>query len=249
MKEDTDNWEAHWKRYNKSAQLNPAQAYRQQLLLSILKKGHCEKLLDIGSGQGDFLWKVSLALPQTKLCGFELSTTGVQIAKEKVPKAEVHVIDILKPSKQSKQFINWATHVTCSEVLEHIDSPVEFLKASSRYLCKNGSLLITVPSGPISEYDKHIGHRQHFTKSTIQQVMVDAGFSPTKVSLAGFPFFNLYRLLVILRGRQLILDADTSTRQMGLPLKIVMRIFSQIFSLNLPDSKYGWQIIAQGRKT
>ena len=36
--------------------------------------------------------------------------------------------------------------------------------------------VVTVPGGPRSALDLHIGHRRHFTPDDISQVLTDAGF-------------------------------------------------------------------------
>jgi hypothetical protein len=65
---------------------------------------------------------------------------------------------------------------------------------------------------------------------------------------AGFPFFNLYRLVVILRGKTLIADAAASSRaSMSLLARTVMRVFEILFKVNLPNSPWGWQMVAIGR--
>src|SRR5207247_2369477 len=85
----------------------------------------------------------------------------------------------------------WANAAVCSEVLEHVDSPVAFLRAASRYLMEGSTLVVTVPGGPFSAFDRHIGHRQHFTRASIRRVLENAGFEIERVTLAGFPFFNI----------------------------------------------------------
>jgi len=248
MNENIDNWEEHWEKYALAAQLNPAQAYRHKIIISELEKTACANLLDIGSGQGDFLYKVSKAIPQAKLCGFELSESGVKITKAKVPEAQALVVDLFNPSKESSEITNWATHATCSEVLEHVDNPVEFLKASRKFIRENGTIVISVPGGPMSAYDKYIGHRQHFTKKSITKIMMEAGYKPETIMLAGFPFFNLYRLLVILRGQKLIKDTDATSKPLSTAAQALMQIFSRLFKWNKRNSALGWQVIAVGKK-
>ena len=56
----------------------------------------------------------------------------------------------------------------------------------------------------MSSFDKHIGHRKHYQPSEVESLFRQAGYIPVQVSRAGFPFFNLYRCLVVLRGRRLL---------------------------------------------
>jgi hypothetical protein len=110
-------------------------------------------------------------------------------------------------------------------------------------------LVITVPGGPMSAFDKEIGHRRHFTKESITSVLTEAGFSVDKVYLSGFPFFNLYRLAVIARGEKLATDFATDER--GLMAKtaaLAMRVFRYLLPLCFDNSPWGWQVVALARK-
>jgi cyclopropane fatty-acyl-phospholipid synthase-like methyltransferase len=54
--EQVDDWDRHWDAYSKAAERNPAQRYRRMLVLNLLgAAGAPERLIDIGSGQGDLL--------------------------------------------------------------------------------------------------------------------------------------------------------------------------------------------------
>jgi hypothetical protein len=62
---------------------------------------------------------------------------------------------------------------------------------------------------------------------------------------AGFPFFNLYRLVVIGRGSRLATDvADGSTSRIAVA---AMRVFEVLFRFNLRRSRWGWQNVAIAR--
>jgi hypothetical protein len=147
-------------------------------------------------------------------------------------------------------YAEWASHAVCSEVLEHVDSPEDFLRATRRYLAPGAQLIVTVPGGPMSAFDRHIGHRQHFTRESITATLQSAGFAVDRVYLSGFPFFNLYRMVVIARGKKLVADVDAASpgKSSGLA-DAVMAMFRGLFGLNLLNSPFGWQVIAVARKT
>jgi len=62
----------------------------------------------------------------------------------------------------------------------------------------------------MSAFDHHIGHRQHFTRASITAPLQQSGFEVERVTLSGFPFFNLYRGVVIARGEKLATDVTVS---------------------------------------
>lgn len=247
-----DDWDAHWKHYAESAADNPAQRMRHEIIARLL----CEdagkgtmQLFDLGSGQGDLVQKLEPLLPNARFVGAELGESGVAISKRKVPAATFLVADIFQPPASLNEFTNWATHAVCSEVLEHVDDPVAFLKLARDYLAAGARLIVTVPGGPTSAFDRHIGHRQHFDRRKIRSILEEAGYSVERTYLAGFPFFNLYRLLVIARGGRLVQDAQTEST--GAPsgmARFAMKVFRLLFHANLLDSPFGWQVVATARK-
>jgi SAM-dependent methyltransferase len=250
MSESVDNWDAHWDRYAASASQNPAQQMRHRLIIRWLKTHARQpmRLFDIGCGQGDLLTKASAQLPSADLLGVELSERGTQIARQKLPAAKLFCTDLFREPRELEPYLGWASHAVCSEVLEHVDDPVAFLRIARRYLADDGHIIVTVPGGPMSSFDRHIGHRQHFDRESIRQVMDASGFAIEWVHRAGFPFFNLYRALVIARGRKLAEDVEGSEGASSGLARLVMRTFGALFHLTLPDAPFGWQIVAAGRK-
>jgi SAM-dependent methyltransferase len=189
-------------------------------------------------------------LPTARFVGAELSESGVAISRKKVPGATFLVADIFQPPAALNAFANWATHAVCSEVLEHVDDPVEFLKQARNYLAAGARLIVTVPGGPISAFDRHIGHRQHFSHKKIAQMLEAAGYRVDRVYRTGFPFFNLYRLVLLARGKRLALDVEAESSGGGSILaNFVMKLFGILFRGNLLDSPLGWQLVAVAHKT
>jgi 2-polyprenyl-3-methyl-5-hydroxy-6-metoxy-1,4-benzoquinol methylase len=241
----TDDWDRHWGDYAESAAANPAQRYRLRLILSHLAfSGARAHLVDIGSGQGDLLVEVRRRWPQTELLGIELSEAGCRIARLKVPQATLLQRDLLKPGDVPPAFRRWGSHAVCSEVLEHVDRPDRLLLNATAFLAPGCRLVVTVPGGPMSAFDRHIGHRRHYTQETLSAVLEAAGLEVERVAAAGFPFHSLYRLAVLARGRNLAADVagPSSWFRRG-----VMRAFDATFRLNLPTSPWGWQLVAIAR--
>jgi trans-aconitate methyltransferase len=252
LRTSQDDWDAHWDHYAQSAAENPAQRMRHDIIARLLCEDAGEgaiHLFDLGSGQGDLVQKLEPLLPKARFVGAELSESGVAISQRKVPSATFLVADIFQPTPALGEFADWATHAVCSEVLEHVDDPVAFLKQARHYLAPGALLVVTVPGGPMSAFDRHIGHRQHFDRRKISRMLQEAGYSVERTCLPGFPFFNLYRLLVIARGRRLVQDAQTKSTGASSGLaRFAMKVFRVLFHANLLDSPFGWQVVATARK-
>src|SRR5215471_5246433 len=117
-----DNWKQHWQQFAEAASTNPAQQMRHRLVLNLLQRfwqnRDAIRLLDIGSGQGDLLCQASQWRSDAELVGIELSESGVAAAQQKVPQATFVVANLFAPPSELARYRQWATHATCSEVLE-----------------------------------------------------------------------------------------------------------------------------------
>ena len=85
---DRDDWDHHWDAYEPAARLNPAQDFRSRLVVGTLALDGATgptRLLDIGSGQGDFARKLIARFPRTEYVGVDWSRSGVEHSRRKVP--------------------------------------------------------------------------------------------------------------------------------------------------------------------
>ena len=104
---------------------------------------------------------------------------------------------------------------------------------------------MTVPGGRMSAFDRHIGHRRHFTPRDWRTCWRRPALEVRWAAGAGFPFFNLYRALVIARGERLVADVSAaSTEQPGAGARLAMAAFRPLFRLNRTRSRWGKQIVA-----
>lgn len=246
-----DDWDRHWDEYSQAAQENPAQAYRRRVILSLLGlrgPGAGIRLLDVGSGQGDMAAAVRVVLPKAEIVGLELSQSGVEISRCKVPDARFVRCNLLEQVTPPENLRGWATHAVCSEVIEHVDNPLQLLRSARAYMAPGCKLVVTAPGGPMSAFDKHIGHRKHFRPSDIELLFREAGYVPEQVTRAGFPFFNLYRCVIVLRGKKLIEDVSAQ-KNPSTPhsAQLAMTVFHWLFRLNLNSFPWGWQMVGKAQ--
>jgi SAM-dependent methyltransferase len=240
---DADDWDRHWDDYAGAAAANPAQEYRRRLILDLLARGDPPlRVLDVGAGTGDLASELLARFPEADVVGLELSVHAVEVARDKVPRATFLCRDLLEERPAEARYSAWATHAVCSEVLEHVDDPAGLLANARAYMSEGCRLVVTVPGGPRSAFDVHLGHRRHFSPNELQRLLEQAGFTPDCCVAAGFPFFNLYRLVVLLRGQRLIEDADAG-HGLSPSARLVMGAFRRLFRANLPRSPWGWQTV------
>jgi trans-aconitate methyltransferase len=241
-----NEWDAHWCEYADSAEQNPAQTYRRKLIRSLLRVGdQAARIVDIGSGQGDLARELRDESPTAEILGVEVSQAGIDISRSKVPDAIFIRRDLLEPSDPESALTAWGTHGVCSEVLEHVDRPDLLLRHALAYLAPGARIVVTVPGGPRSAFDVHIGHRRHYRRKDLRSLLQGEGLIVDSVVAAGFPFFNVYKLLVVLRGRRVITDVRSSEAGDGSRVaSVLMTLFGALFRFNLISSPLGWQIVA-----
>ena len=238
-----DDWDRHWSEFGEAAERAPAVKYRRRLIFRLLDLPAPStplQMLEIGSGQGRFAKEFCGRMPKARFLGLELSHVAVKIAAEKVPSARFLQRDLLQPVAAGDVPSDFkAEYAVCSEVLEHVEDPPTLLRNASAYLAAGCQFVITVPGGPMGAFDKHIGHRKHYTTRILRQELENAGFRVSRVYAAGFPFFNLYRIGVIIRGENLVNDV---TGEPSLLVRAAMAAFDVLFRFNL--MRGGYQVLA-----
>ena len=248
---DPNDWDHHWDAYGEAAEGNPANVYRRTLLMRLLGTPPAgSTVLDIGSGQGEFALHLARTYPDVAIWGVEYSAAGVDRSRAAAAaeglKAEFRQVDLLQPTRLADGQPP-ASLAVCSEVLEHVDDPTTLIRNAKVLLAPGCRVVITVPGGPRSAFDHHIGHYQHFTAAKLRTVLTDAGYTVDRVLRAGFPFFNLYKLAVIARGKRLIADVERRTpdTQSTIPGESLMKSFFEFgFRHSRDDFPFGWQMAA-----
>jgi len=246
-----DDWERHWQDYGDTAEQNPAQNYRRELILSLMGvpgSGKGMRIIDIGGGQGDMAAAIRARFPAAEIMGLELAQAGVELSRRKVPGARFVQRNLLEHVQPPEDQRKWATHAVCSEVIEHLDDPALLLRNARAYMKDDCRLILTAPGGPMSAFDKHIGHRKHWSAPEINTLLRGAGYAPEDVKGVGFPFFNLYRCVVILRGKKLITDVSgQSGSNAPWTARAAMAVFHRLIRPSLNSSRHGWQMVAKAR--
>ncbi|HKC60324.1 MAG TPA: class I SAM-dependent methyltransferase [Myxococcales bacterium] len=241
-KETAAGWDSHWAKYDQATRQNPAHRFRRALIISQLERSARlpMRILDLGCGQGDFLREARERFPDAQLAGVDGSAAGLELARRRVAGARLFRTDLATDDPLPSELHGFATHVICSEVLEHLDEPALALRKAAQALAPHGHLIVTVPGGPRSAFDIHIGHRRHYSPRELESLVRAAGYEPIDVRGAGFPVFNLYRLAVILQGRRLARKADQATPQ-SRAFVLAMTAFDWLFRLSGDRTRLGWQ--------
>lgn len=248
---DPDDWDHHWELIGESAKGSPANVFRRELLAELLGNIPAGAvLLDIGCGQGQFAVDYALENPHIEVHGTDYSLEGVNRASAAAEEAGLTTSrffqrNLLEPVTPEPG-VPLATHALCSEVLEHVEEPVALMHNAISLLAPGAKVIVTVPGGPRSAFAKYIGHFKHYKGDELREVLEEAGLEVDRVICAGFPFFNLFQVAMIVRGEKFV--EDLKHRDPAAPTPAIERfatkVFAQLFKFNRPESRRGWQIAA-----
>ena len=241
MTPQADNWDLHWEQYQESSDASPACAMRLRLGRRLCRLDAARapvRMLELGSGTGELASYLLAHHAGIEYLGLDVSPLAVEQAGRRIPQARFATANLMEPApKEAAGYA--ATHALCTEVLEHVDDPVTLLRNARAWMQPGCRLVVTVPGGPMSAFDKHIGHRRHFSPRDLARLLAEAGYAVKECHGTGFPFFNLYRLTVIARGERLITDVAGGPSRVA---RAVMQTYGLLFRLS--TSRWGWQTVA-----
>jgi|SRR5579884_3196420 len=236
-----DNWDRHWMDFAETPDYSPAVSYRRRLikrLLGIEPDEDRNRLVELGCGSGQFAQEFCPDFPGVRFLGLDVSQAGVDQARRKVPAARFEVCDLLEPIADESLHGFQATDAICSEVLEHVDRPDRILANAAAVMAPGCRLLVTVPGGPMTAFDKHIGHRRHYRPSELADLLRTAGYDVEATMGVGFPFHNLYRFSLLVSGSSVVKVASAPPSQ---AVRAAYRVFDTLSHFNL--DRWGWQTV------
>jgi SAM-dependent methyltransferase len=191
MRSDKQFYEDAWGKWDDMKSFGPSSRHVRRLILKMLRGLEFKTYLDAGCGVGTLIQTIHEQYPDVDLNGAEYAEAGVDIAKKKNPNATIHQLDLARQALPQNFDL-----VTCVDVLEHI---VDDQKAMS-HLHKMTAhyLLVVVPIGPLFEQERiNVGHVHGYSRSEVNDKLNQAGYKILKTMAWGFPFYNLYRRLVM----------------------------------------------------
>lgn len=147
-------------------------------------KGKGKRLLDVGSGTGEFLYHAKKL--GFEVYGLETSKHMVKYSKETFGLPNILDSDLLSASYPEEYF----DVILCNQVLEHLTNPFEYLKEVKRILKKDGNLVIQGTN--ISSYQFKMFREKWWGLSLPQHIYL---FNPETITLAlkkaGFNVSNI----------------------------------------------------------
>jgi SAM-dependent methyltransferase len=243
-----------WESWGELDRHSPAAFHRRRLVLALVRDHarSASQVLEVGCGQGALLRKLELELPAAVVHGTDVSPKSLERSRQLGSRAELFQLDLTSldfDATHAERFGHFDL-VICSEVLEHLADDRRALERIAQLLAPGGHLIVTVPSGQRTRFDAAIGHVRHYTRRSLAHRLRETGFEVERVMAWGFPFHNLYRLLITL-GAQLSMAPNGGTRgspsgALGFGYRALSRALKPLYFLNRPY--WGTQLFAVARK-
>ena len=177
--------------------------------------GNGPNTLEVGCGNGFF--SGHLAALGCKVTGIDLSPSAIDLARRHNPGVSFVVHDLVQPLPFGESAMDL---VWCSEVLEHLFSPLGVVSEIFRVLKPGGVFLCTVPYHGLVKnvgialfaferhYDPTYPHLRFFTRKSLSGIVEQAGLSVESVRTcgSGLGFMGLRDLVsptnILLRARK-----------------------------------------------
>jgi len=151
-------------------------------------------VIDVGAGYGIFLEEFLKQCPDSKCVAIEPSDSLSEVCKSKGIDTRVGMLEEVEGLEAE------ADLVTCFEVLEHVHSPLEFLRSIFATIKPDGYAVITTLTVDgfdlltLSEHSMQISPPHHinfFTLEGIRKLFLQVGFSDVRIDTPGKLDFEL----------------------------------------------------------
>jgi SAM-dependent methyltransferase len=220
------------------ARYNPGARHRRRIILDVLR-GRLQggSLLDVGCGDGRMLQWLGEHLPAvSSFSGADLSSATAEANARTYPGTTFHTLDI-STAHLPQQF----DAVVCSEVLEHVGDRAASMQNLAAMVKPGGWLLVTCPTGPQYETERHFGHvGPHPEHGELETLGTAAGLRLVESRNWGWP---LYRAMKWATN----VNAQWSLRHFGAraystPAKLLSHALYVLNKANVPNHRRGCQL-------
>jgi hypothetical protein len=154
-------------------------AWKAQQVIKILKRNSVvpRTIAEVGCGAGEVIRRVSLAFPDARCQGFEISPDAIEQTRgRETEKLSYHLCDVLQTTERFDL-------VLLIDVIEHIEDCFRFLRSlrkNTEYIVAHIPLDLSVLSllidTPMTNR-RSVGHLHYFTKTTALALLSDTGYT------------------------------------------------------------------------
>lgn len=200
-------------------------------------------ICDFGCGNGVLLGAIREHYPELPLSGIDLSEEQIAHNTQVNPSTNWAAAD-LTSDEYRFPFEKACDVAISSEVIEHLDRPLEYLKNIYASLDRDGLTVLTTQSGPVHATETYVGHVRHWEAAAMKELFTSAGFRELRISNCGYPFHDLSKWAANLRPR--LIMQRFGEEEWGPAQKFTAFVLRFLFRFN--SSRRGYQLVATARK-
>ncbi|NLD95144.1 MAG: class I SAM-dependent methyltransferase [Fibrobacter sp.] len=179
----------NWKQWEDIKRYGPMSRHTQRIVKNICSTLSFSSVLDVGCGPGVFLDILKKRFPHISVSGTDISSTAIELARQKFPDSSFFEIDISKETIKGE----WDL-VTMIDVAEHIEND-ESAFINIRSFCKDYLLIVTL-EGMMRAFEPEVGHVRNYKKGELHEKLVRCGYTIIRSINWGWPMYSpLYRNL------------------------------------------------------
>jgi SAM-dependent methyltransferase len=191
----------------------PSYLLKRKVIIDALRTTGAATFLEVGCGAGDLL----LALDRAgyRGMGIDISAEAIEVAREHNLSANIRV-----EQRDMTTIEERFDAVIASEVLEHWEDDLGFLRLLVDRIAPDGWLLLTVPAhqSKWGANDDFCGHVRRYERADLQAKLVAAGLDSIRICSYGVPLYNLMKPFydrAIVRQLEQESKLDERTRNSG----------------------------------
>jgi SAM-dependent methyltransferase len=238
--------ELMWSDFSRANSLNPAQRHRWRLVVrEVFREGSLPAdavIADLGCGSGSLLRELSQQSARIRCVGLDIEPLALDLARKVLPSGEFHRLDLSDVGLNVPDGLKGAADVVvCSEVLEHLQNPGVAIDFARDLLRPGGKIVMTVPSGAMTPFDRAIGHVRHYDLQSFAELIEREDLRVARIYRWGFPFHSIFRAAV---GVFRVVPSQCTDAHFGRLTAVAFRILHWLFFFNLKSRRWGRQLVA-----
>jgi len=242
--QSAESYDEQWDRLRDFIRFNPGARHRRRLLENLLKHVGLDSptVIDAGCGLGFNVSAIVAALPNAFLTGVDFSPLAIEGATNKFPKHLWKVVDLNSPPPELS-----AEVVVCTEVIEHVDDPEQFIINLSQMVQDGGYLVLTTQSGKVHATEKMVGHLRHFSTDQLTEMLHSIGFEIIIARTWGWPGYVILKFMGNINAKRTMeIFGSGKYGMLARGTNYIAFVLSGVLSMS--NSTRGSQIVVLARK-